>query len=58
MNPKPKPAHECPACGQAYSKRDFDICPHCGGDGGGRTPKVWKPNKHQKKAFIKKMKQE
>lgn len=46
--------HTCTYCNQPYSKKDFSVCPHCGGDGGGTTPRVWKPTKKQKKAFIKK----
>lgn len=47
-------AHQCTYCNEYYRKQDFTICPHCGGDGGNTTTKVWKPNKHQKKEFIKK----
>jgi len=47
-------SNDCLICGESYNKKDFTICPHCGGDGGGTTPKVWKPTKRQKKAFIKK----
>jgi len=54
MKPKPKIVHVCTACTQPYNKKDFDICPHCCGDGGGRTPKVWTPSRREKKAFAKK----
>ena len=47
-------AHTCTICDKPYRKADFTLCPHCGGDGGGVTPKGWKPNKDQKKEFIKK----
>lgn len=47
--------HECTCCGENYRKQDFSICPHCGGDGGGIVTKTWRPNKHQKKEFRKKM---
>ena len=46
--------HKCTYCNKQYRKQDFTVCPHCGGDGGGITPKVWKPSKRQKKEFIKK----
>lgn len=46
-------SHHCTYCNKPYRKQDFTVCPHCGGDGGGVTPKVWKPNKQQKKEFIK-----
>lgn len=49
-----KKSHKCTCCKKSYSKQDFSVCPHCGGDGGAVTPKVWKPTKQQKKAFIKK----
>lgn len=49
-------AHGCTYCGKAYRKQDYAMCPHCGGDSlGGYTPRVWKPTKAQKKAFVKKM---
>lgn len=47
--------HKCLGCGETYRKQDFDVCPFCGGNGGGVTPKVWRPTKHQKKEFIKKI---
>ena len=47
-------SHTCTICLKPYRKQDFSLCPHCGGDGGGFTPKVWKPSKNQKKEFIKK----
>lgn len=46
--------HSCSICKKPYDKRDFFLCPHCGGDGGGVTPKIWKPSKKQKKEFAKK----
>jgi rRNA maturation endonuclease Nob1 len=46
--------HLCTICDKPYRKQDFIVCPHCGGDGGGTTPKSWKPTKKQKKEFIKK----
>ena len=54
---KIKKAYHCSYCGEPYRKQDFALCPFCGADGGGTTPKVWKPNKYQKKEFIKKMTQ-
>lgn len=48
--------HKCTYCNEAYRKQDFDVCPHCAGDGGSRTNKVWRPSKREKKAFIKKNK--
>lgn len=45
----------CIYCGKIYRKADYAVCPYCGGDGGGTTPKTWKPTKAQKKAFIKKI---
>lgn len=56
MDKPVKTIHICTSCGGGYRKRDFDLCPHCGSDGGGITTRPWKPNKHQKKEFIKKMK--
>lgn len=53
-----KPPHTCSSCKQSYRKQDFTICPHCGSDGGGITPKEWKPSKRQKKEFIKKVNQQ
>lgn len=53
--PKNNAGHKCTYCGETYRKQDFNICPHCGGDGGNRTLKTWKPNKHQKKAFKEKI---
>ncbi len=50
-------SHACTICFKPYRKQDYTVCPYCGGDGGGTTPKVWKPNKHQKKEFIKKQNQ-
>lgn len=47
-------SHHCTICDKPYRKQDFSLCPHCGGDGGGVTPKVWKPSKRQKKEFAKK----
>lgn len=49
-----KTIHICTSCGEGYRKKDFDLCPFCG-YGSSTTPKVWKPNKYQKKEFIKKM---
>lgn len=46
--------HHCTYCNKAYRKQDFSLCPHCGGDGGGVTPKGWKPSKKQAKEFAKK----
>lgn len=48
--------HKCTYCDAIYNKKDLDVCPHCGGDGGGRTAKVWRPTKRQKKEFAKKNK--
>lgn len=47
-------SHTCTICYKPYRKQDFSLCPHCGGDGGGVTPKVWRPSKRQKKEFAKK----
>ena len=46
--------HQCVYCGESYRKQDFNVCPFCGGDGGGIMSKSWKPNKHQKKEYAKK----
>lgn len=51
-----KKAHHCSSCGEPYRKADYSLCPFCGSDGGGITTRTWKPNKYQKKEFIKKMK--
>lgn len=56
MSQKIKPPHVCTICDKPYRKQDFTVCPHCSGDGGGRTPKPWKPSKYQKREFIKKQK--
>lgn len=47
--------HICTYCEKPYKKQDFALCPHCGADGGGITTRVWKPNKHQRKEYAKKM---
>lgn len=49
-----KNVHACTICFKPYRKQDFAVCPHCGGDGGGVTPKGWRPSKKQKKEFVKK----
>lgn len=49
------PKKGCINCGKEYRKADYPICPYCGGDGGGRTPKEWKPTKAQTKKFIAKI---
>lgn len=54
MKPKGN-EHICTSCEKPYRKADYAVCPHCGGDGGGTTPRVWKPNKHQRKEYAKKM---
>ncbi len=46
--------HTCTICLKPYRKQDFTLCPHCGGDGGGVTPKVWRPGKKARKEFAKK----
>lgn len=46
-------ANVCSYCEQPYNKKDFSICPHCGGDGGGISPKGWKPTKKHKKEYAK-----
>lgn len=56
MKPKTNNTHFCTICDKPYRKQDFVVCPHCGGDGGGTTPKTWKPNKHQKIEYINKLK--
>lgn len=48
--------HKCTYCQEVYNKSDFHVCPHCGGDGGGISQKIWRPNKREKKAYAKKMK--
>lgn len=45
--------HLCTICSEPYNKKDFTLCPHCGGDGGGVTPKGWKPSSRAKREFIK-----
>lgn len=47
-------AHTCTICLKPYRKQDFTVCPHCGGDGGGTTPRQWKPSKKQAREFAKK----
>lgn len=47
-------SHSCLYCGNSYRKQDFSVCPHCGGDGGGVTPKTWRLTKRQKKEYVKK----
>ena len=54
---KIKKAYHCISCGEPYRKQDFALCPFCGGDGGGVLTKSWKPNKYQRKAYSKKMKE-
>lgn len=54
MAKKSSPSHQCTYCNAVYSKKDFSLCPYCGADGGAVTPKVWKPNKGQRKEFAKK----
>lgn len=49
------PDNICTYCEKSYRKQDYTMCPHCGGDAGGRTPKGWKPTKKQKKAYASKM---
>ena len=55
MATKKSNGHQCCYCGKEYKKADFSFCPFCGGDGGGTTPKVWKPNKAESKKYAKKM---
>lgn len=52
---KPKEEHKCIYCNNSYRKQDFSVCPFCSGDGGGTTPKGWRPTKRQKKEYAKKM---
>ena len=46
---------KCLTCDREYDKKNFHICPFCGGDGGGILPKVWKPVKKDKIKYAKKM---
>lgn len=48
------PKKGCTYCGTVYNRKDFSVCPSCGGDGGGFTEKVWKPSKAQRKEYAKK----
>jgi len=47
---------KCLCCGKNYNKGDYNSCPYCGGDGSNLTKREWKPNKHQKKEYARKMK--
>jgi rRNA maturation endonuclease Nob1 len=58
MEQKTKSGNTCTACGKSYSKRDYHVCPYCGGDGGGVMVKGWRPDKYQKKAFSEKMRKQ
>lgn len=57
-NQKTNEPHRCAICNEPYKKQDFSLCPHCGGDGGNRTKKEWRPTKKQKIEFAKKISRE
>lgn len=50
----PTPSNACTVCNVPYNKKDFSVCPHCGADGGGTTPRGWRPSKKQAREFAKK----
>lgn len=49
------PENICSYCHVPYKKKDFSMCPHCGGDAGNRTPKSWRPTRKQKKQYVEKI---